>query len=52
MVIKAHTESGRRAITKLILFSDLDVAVLSGDDCLLIGAGRKIFFLLLVGHHG
>jgi hypothetical protein len=52
VVVEAHAEGGCRAITQLVLFGDFYVAVLSGDDGLLVRAGRKILFLLLVGHHG
>jgi hypothetical protein len=52
VVVEAHAESGCRAVAELVLLGDLDVAVLGGDDGLLVGAGRKVLFLLLVGHHG
>ena len=52
VVVEAHTESWCRTVAKLVLLSNLDVAVLRRDNGLLVGGRRKVLFLLFVGHHG
>jgi|LauGreDrversion4_2_1035121.scaffolds.fasta_scaffold424627_3 hypothetical protein len=52
VVVEAHAEGRCRAVTELVLLSNLDVAVLSRYYSLLVGGRRKVFFLLFVGHHG